>query len=407
VNHADIKKHMADYLEGDLALEDRALVDAHLDHCNSCSMEIEEMLQTIRLLRTLPEPEIPPMIAANVMRRIRTGESRPGFFQRVSRGVQSILEPTFVLPASAIAVAALVFTVSQGTWTPETLTQGIWTQGTLTQGTPTQEARSPSSPSLVMKGAGQGERTWVRDSATGSQTLAALPSLISVNATRGAAVRGTGADGRGLSVRSDGAVPGPTRVAPRTIRLRVDGSGVARLSMSRRSASQPPAGPLRSAGVPVFTSAVPEEWAAQFSRVMYGDRASLAGGEWVSADHSARGSDGLVQSVARSQTFSQDRILADLERGGADPRDAWLALGFEDPAEFARYIASQNLAEQELWAARLSERAEERGLLVEFLQVLRESGDVTASWVAGDFAAQADARSERDVSAGSEASPLR
>jgi hypothetical protein len=395
VNHADVKKHMADYLEGDLALEDRALLDAHLDHCDPCSMEIEEILQTIRLLRTLPEPELPPMIAANVMRRIRAGESRPGFFQRLSRGVQSIMEPTFVLPASAIAVAALVVTVSQGTLTRETLTQGIFTQQPSTQ-----ELRSPSSPSPGVNGAGRGERTWVRGSTTGPQTMAALPSLMSVNATRGS-------NGRGVSVRSDVAVAGSTRAAPRTIRLRVDGSGVARLSMSRRSPSRRLGGSVRSAGVPVFTSAVPEEWAARFSRVMYGDRASLAGGQWVSADHSAQASDGLVQSVARSQTFSQDRILADLERDGADPRDAWLALGFEDPAEFARYIASQNLAEQELWAARLSERAEERGLLVEFLQALRESGDVTASWVAGDLAAQADVRSERESSAGSEALPLR
>ena len=73
-----------------------------------------------------------------------------------------------------------------------------------------------------------------------------------------------------------------------------------------------------------------------------------------------------------------------------DPRDAWLALGFEDPAEFARYIAGRNLAEQELWAVRLSERAEERGLLGEFLQALRESGDPTAIWVADDFSAQAE-----------------
>ena len=104
MKHADVKKHLADYLEGDLALDHRALVDAHLDKCESCSTEVKEMLQTIRLLRTLPEPELPPMIAANVMRRIRAGESRPGLLQRMSRAVYSILEPSFVLPASAIAV---------------------------------------------------------------------------------------------------------------------------------------------------------------------------------------------------------------------------------------------------------------------------------------------------------------
>ncbi len=415
MNHADVKKHLAEYLEGDLVLEDRALVDAHLDHCDSCSLEVEEMLQTIRLLRTLPEPEIPPLIAANVMRRIRAGESRPGFFQRVGQAARSILEPTFVLPASAIAVAALVVTVSQGNF----FTQGMLDQGTRPQASAA-ETRSSSNASMIAGSAGQRERDWARSSAGGSQgRVAARSPLVTGNANRdfGAyGAYGSGGRSRGILVSSELAAAGSTREAPRTIRLRVDGSGVARLSMSRRSSSpslpssRRPAGSLRSAGVSAFPSGVPEEWAAQFSRVMYGDRVSLAGGgggTLVAADRSIGASEGLIQSVARSQTSSPDRIFADLEGDGADPRDAWLALGFEDPAEFARYIASQNLAEQELWAARLSARAEERGLLVEFLQTLRESGDATAGWVAGDFAAQATARSERESSSASEAMPLR
>jgi hypothetical protein len=81
--------------------------------------------------------------------------------------------------------------------------------------------------------------------------------------------------------------------------------------------------------------------------------------------------------------------MADLDRDKTDPRDAWLALGFEDPVEFAKYIAGRNLAEQELWAARLSERAVSRGLMNDLLGALRESGDATASWIADDFAALA------------------
>ncbi|MFP6655712.1 MAG: zf-HC2 domain-containing protein, partial [Myxococcota bacterium] len=76
MKHADVSKQLTDYLEGDLTPKHRAIVDAHLDSCALCSREVEEMSETIRLLRTLPEPELPPMIAANVMRRIRAGESR-------------------------------------------------------------------------------------------------------------------------------------------------------------------------------------------------------------------------------------------------------------------------------------------------------------------------------------------
>ena len=56
MNHAVVTEHLADYLEGDLALDLRALVDAHLDSCELCSSEVREMQQTIRLLRALPEP---------------------------------------------------------------------------------------------------------------------------------------------------------------------------------------------------------------------------------------------------------------------------------------------------------------------------------------------------------------
>ena len=396
MNHADVKKYLADYLEGDLALEERALVDAHLDHCDACSREVEEMLQTIRLLRTLPEPELPPMIAANVMRRIRAGESEPRFMQRVSRAVQSILEPTFVLPASAIAVAALVVTVTQGTVTQGTGTQGAGTQGIGTQGIGTRKTLTQriGTQRIGTQGSPTG-----RNAGQGAEVMAsAIPSLMAANANRGRDFQDSRGGGRGLQAR----------LAPRTIRLRVDGSGVARLSMSRRPVSQQPDESSRLVGNPRFTSAVPDEWAAQFARVMYGDQASLARGTLVAADPSTvRASEGLVQSVALSRTFSQDRILADLASDGADPRDAWLALGFEDPAEFARYIASQNLAEQELWAARLSQRAEERGLLDEFLKTLRESGDVTAGWVAGDFEAQSSARSLREPSVSAGEPPLR
>ncbi|MEE8167024.1 MAG: anti-sigma factor, partial [Myxococcota bacterium] len=113
MNHADVKHHLADYLEGDLPLDERARVDAHLDGCPECAQEVNEMLQTIRLLHLLPEPETPPMIAANVMRRIRAGETEPGWFERIGRALGSVLEPSFVLPASAIAVAALVVMVVQ------------------------------------------------------------------------------------------------------------------------------------------------------------------------------------------------------------------------------------------------------------------------------------------------------
>jgi hypothetical protein len=96
---------MADYLEGDLALERRALFDAHLDECSECSEEIGAMRATIALLRELPEPEVPPQLANDVMRRIRAGEARAGWLDRLRDIGASLLDPRVLAPASAAMLA--------------------------------------------------------------------------------------------------------------------------------------------------------------------------------------------------------------------------------------------------------------------------------------------------------------
>ena len=86
------------------------------------------------------------------------------------------------------------------------------------------------------------------------------------------------------------------------------------------------------------------------------------------------------------------------DSGGEDPRDVWLARALENPVEFAQYIARHNLAEQELWVERLSERAVSRGLLDELVETLRAAGNESATWLADDFAAQAAAEDSAGAS---------
>lgn len=113
MTHADIQNRMAEYLEGDLALERRALFDAHLDGCEECSSELSELRSTIGLLRALPDVEAPPQLANDVMRRIRLGEATPTGFARAGEFIRDLFAPGIAVPAGAM-VAAFALAVSNG-----------------------------------------------------------------------------------------------------------------------------------------------------------------------------------------------------------------------------------------------------------------------------------------------------
>jgi hypothetical protein len=360
VNHADIGKHLADYLEGELPIEERALVDAHLDDCTTCAGEVEEMLQTIRLLRTLPEPETPPMLTANVMRRIRSGESQLGFFGRIARVLGAVFEPGFVLPASAVAAAALVVTVVQGLGVLP-ISNATIEAGQSSIGQSESSAAILSSPMRAPR-RGAGARGY---DASDTMDIAARVERRATQSNSALQSRGQ----RRLPL----ALSGPVRESGPRIRIEFKGLVLAGQPMAQAS--------LTSSGGPILTPRIPGAWATVHPGVMPGIRSNGT-------------SPGMLVAAKRFGSSNTNADSGGWSRAskpsGTDPRDAWLDLGFEDPADFARYIAWQNLAEQELWVARLSERAEGRGLLEEFLKTLRESGDPTAVWVADDFAAQAD-----------------
>jgi hypothetical protein len=299
-----VKRHLADYLEGDLDLEARAIFDAHLDQCEPCAREVAEMQQTIRLLRLLPEPEPPPMIAADVMRRIRAGEAEPSFLGRIGQWLGAVLEPNFVLPASAIAAAALVLVVLQ-------------------QPGPSENAfrSQPGREGVDRPGGAEGR----------------------------AALRVTSPADR-ATVFSDGLLAPSGRREGDFVIPELFASGGAGLA----GAMPPQTGVLRQ--------------------------------------HNA-GRAPRVRTISQPQRVEIGAAPPVPYRIGSesseDARDAWIARALEDPSGFARYLANQTLAEQELWVARLGERAESRGLLDELLQALRTSGDETATWLASDFEAQA------------------
>jgi len=108
VKKADIDARMADYLEGDLDLEDRALFDAFLDGNADSARELAELRRTISLLRSLPDPEPPRHLTRSVMERIRAGEARVPLWQRAVSQLSDWASAQWVVPlAAATTVVAL------------------------------------------------------------------------------------------------------------------------------------------------------------------------------------------------------------------------------------------------------------------------------------------------------------
>ena len=377
MTHADLKKNLADYLEGDLGLEKRAVLDAHLDGCEVCSREVAELQQTIRLLRMLPEPEAPPMIAANVMRRIRAGENKPGYLTRIAQGFKAIFEPSFVLPASAIAAAALVVVALQD---PSVLkAPGVFDR--------------PESARIEQAMAQGGSAGPLPSQTAGLETVIPRPassSPLSSNRRPAGWVQGGLAGGIAPNrLLNQAATPTEHGVSPSPRRtFYADPMIVSRLSYSDVPdvvVSNGGANPLRVAPSPSYVV----------------DR---VGADPRDPGRARAVSQSQALEVARNRSASEVRVsssmsLADAVRSGmtssgADPRDAWLARGLTDPVGFARFISEQNLAEQELWVSRLSERAEARGLLADLTDSMRRSGDAAANWLASDFEAEVARRRE-------------
>lgn len=108
MNHAEVHAELGDYLEGDLPLERRALVDAHLDACPGCAGRLRELRATVDALRTLGDAEPPPGFADLVMARIAAGEGRPSAFTRLLQRTPPVLRGRLAPPLLALASAAIV-----------------------------------------------------------------------------------------------------------------------------------------------------------------------------------------------------------------------------------------------------------------------------------------------------------
>ena len=105
MKHSKVRARLSSFIERELSDGERRKVAAHLGDCSSCSEELAELQDAVKLLRGLPEPEMPLAFTESVMARVRDGEAEPsGFFARLGR----LLEPTVLVPV-AVGLAAFLY----------------------------------------------------------------------------------------------------------------------------------------------------------------------------------------------------------------------------------------------------------------------------------------------------------
>jgi anti-sigma factor RsiW len=357
---------MADYLEGDLPLQKRALFDAHLDACERCGRDLEELRATISLLRGLPDPEPPADLVDNAMRRIRAGEARPTVGDRIREWISSLAAPGFAVPATAV-VAAMALALVSGQIDLSQLGLGSPRGSEIAAAERLErlEARSPRVPDR------SGAETRVASSAPPSVPTAPSPEghrLVS----------------RPRPVADSSASPSP--VSPsggRTlVRLRIAQSrpeDAAPLIGNRpRSFGAPPTGVL------VGTSSMSELSAVKAS----GARGFVSGeGRTMrplepAASPSSSPSDPAFVGTSREE---EERERADFRRRQLDLRLNFL---LRSPGAFASEFGELSAGEQDLWLRAIAEHALETEVADRAVVALRSTEEARALALAETFEAE-------------------
>jgi hypothetical protein len=368
VNHAEVRSRIADYLEGDLELSQRALFDGHLDGCEPCSREVTELRETVQLLRSLPDPEPPPQLVENVIRRIRSGEGSVRLSDRLRAAMLLLARPQVALPVTALAVALMLTSVNLGPWS---LPGGV----------------------VVPNGLPQTGLQWV------SERWASLP----FSGTTGSET--TGADplpADSLIALQLAANPGVAREGSTVLEDALEEKRRSQLASSQALSIR--VAPPAVARAPRITIQIPIGRAlpgASPLRVVRHRPASSVPGNSVAFPFSAPGTPriepagGLVVPASRGNaTVRQRTALGSLdrvaEREGRKRAelDGRLDKMIERPVAYSRQFASLTTIEQEIWLRALAEFALETNRAGEAIRGLRSSASPVTLELATAFEAE-------------------
>jgi hypothetical protein len=337
VNHPETRFNMAAYLEGELDLTRRALLDAHLDSCGDCSDEFAEMRRTVALLRGLPDIEPPPFLVEKVMRQIREGDGRATIGDRIRDFVRTVVTPQVAIPAAALSLGLMMAT---GVVDPGAISfQGLGDEPDVSQ--PIAQIRIVPSRVVVRSQLGSAGRP---------PAVARAPQVRIDLPVRGAIDRPSVVTQ--VASKHAGSSRPITRWSPRSVR--------------------------NLAGSNPMSLPVPNPGRTGPEVLSVSDMAGVS--ETVGVSASAFQTPAAVLSSGIDEPERNERRTMSLNRR--------LEAMIHQPALFSADFAGRSIAEQEIWLRSLAQHAREQGRGQEVMEALRDARDPLAQQLAIAFAAE-------------------
>jgi hypothetical protein len=104
MEHTDIRHKLSEYIDNEIAPEERAAIEAHLAVCNDCAQALRELNKTVEHLHALSDMEVPAWLTARTMATVRKEK-------RGRKILQSLFFPLAIkVPLQAVAVLFLAVT---------------------------------------------------------------------------------------------------------------------------------------------------------------------------------------------------------------------------------------------------------------------------------------------------------
>lgn len=104
---SNIQERLSAYIEEILSLEERILIDEHLNSCHKCSQALSDLRKTMEYIKNLEGVEPPPWLTQKVMARIRSeAVSEKGIIQRLFYPLHIKL-PIEIAATVAIAITTI------------------------------------------------------------------------------------------------------------------------------------------------------------------------------------------------------------------------------------------------------------------------------------------------------------